>query len=141
VIYLLLILVAGIVLFTVVTSTTKHPSSKPGRARGSVDRSEIQHRWESIHTVASSGASGLRNSIMEADKLLDYVMKKLGYPGETMAERLKVAQRELSNRDGVWRAHKLRNAMAHEVGFDLVSSQANEALREFEQALKDLKAL
>lgn len=68
-------------------------------------------------------------------------MKSQGYSGEVMAERLKQAQTKLSDRNAVWSAHKLRNALAHEVGFDLVASQAQEALRAFERGLKDLGAL
>jgi hypothetical protein len=138
---MVVVLVAGILLFTVVSSG-KGASGQVGRGGGGkVDKAEISRRWKTIQMVSKSGASGLRSSVLEADKLLDYVMKKQGYNGETMAERLKSAQREFTNRDSVWRAHKLRNTMAHEVDFDLVPSQANEAIRDFERAIKDLKAM
>jgi hypothetical protein len=61
-----------------------------------------------------------------------------------MGERLKSARPRFADRglyDALWRAHKLRNALAHEVGFDLVPSQAKEALRDFERGLKYLGAL
>lgn len=140
-IYLVIILVVGLLLFMVVSSGGKSSPSKTGRTQKRVDKAEIARRWKTIQMVSKTGASGLRNSVMEADKLLDHVMKQMGYPGDTMAERMKIAGREFTDRDGVWRAHKLRNAMAHEIEFDLVSSQAHEAIREFERALKDLKAL
>jgi hypothetical protein len=41
----------------------------------------------------------------------------------------------------VWRAHKLRNTLAHELNFDLVPSQAHEALADFERGLRELGAL
>lgn len=147
-IFLILILVAGLMLFALVESGSRKRFGKSGRPvassrgyRGSVDQSEITARWHTIMATSATGASGLKSSLNEADKLLDHVMKQLGYPGEVMSDRLKLAGPRFTNRDAVWRAHKLRNALAHEVNFDLVPSQAKEALRDFERGLKDLGAL
>ena len=142
-IYLMIIvLVGGLLIFAVITAKGSNKAKSPSYGRRStVDKTQIQAKWQSIQAVSKSGASGLRNSVLEADKLLDYVMKQQGYPGETMADRLRVAQKEFSNRDAVWRAHKLRNSMAHDIDFDLVKSQAMGALNDFERALKELKAL
>lgn len=148
-IYLIIILVAGIILYAVVLSGSKGSSkrrySRPVASsrgyRGFVDQSETRTRWHTIMATSGTGASGLKSAINEADKLLDHVMKQLGYEGERMGERLKQAGPRFTDRNAVWRAHKLRNALAHEVGFDLVPSQAKEALRDFEQALKDLQAI
>jgi hypothetical protein len=140
--------VGGIMLFAIVESGSRKRFGKSGRPvassrgyRGSVDQSEISARWQTIMATSSTGASGLKSAINEADKLLDHVMKQLGYPGEKMADRLKLAGPRFTDRNNVWRAHKLRNALAHEISFDLVPSQAKEALRDFEQGLKDLQAL
>ena len=75
---------------------------------------------------------------MEADKLLDYVLQGRGYRGDTMAERMRSANRQFSRRNEVWAAHKLRNALAHEVGFDLVPSQVKQSIKAYERAIKDL---
>ena len=146
--FLIVILVAGFILYAVVESGSRKNRGKYSRPvassrgyRGFVDQSEIRTRWQTIMSTSTTGASGLKSSINEADKLLDHVMKQLGYPGERMGDRLKLAGPRFTDRNAVWRAHKLRNALAHEIGFDLVPSQAKEALRDFEQALKDLQAL
>jgi hypothetical protein len=94
-----------------------------------------------IMAGSQTGAAGLKSAINEADKLLDHVMRQQGAGGDTMGERLKSFGNRFSDRNGVWRAHKLRNVLAHEVGFDLVPSQAREALADFERAMKDLGAL
>lgn len=141
-IFLVIILVAAFLLFAVISSSAnKKTFSGKQSTKSHIDKAEIGRRWKTIQMVSKTNASGLRSSVLEADKLLDYVMKKLGYPGDTMADRLKIAQKEFSNRNNVWRAHKLRNSMAHDVDFDLVSSQAKEAINDFGQALKDLKVL
>ncbi len=147
--FLILILVAGLILYAVVESGQKNrrgkrshrPVASSRGARGFVDPVETTARWHTIMATSATGASGLKSSINEADKLLDHTLKTLGYSGDTMGERLRAAGSRFSNRNNVWRAHKLRNALAHEVGFDLVPGQAKEALADFEQGLKDLGAL
>lgn len=144
--FLILILVAGFILYAVIESGRgKKRRGRSGAStreyHGSVNRADIATRWQTIMATSATGASGLKSSINEADKLLDHAMRQLGYPGEKMSDRLKLAGPRFSDRNAVWRAHKLRNALAHEIGFDLVPSQAKEALRDFEQGLRDLGAL
>jgi hypothetical protein len=104
----------------------------------------MAERWSTIQAMAAGGGNGLRAAVSEADKLMDQALRQQGLPGETMGDRLKAAKGRFSSYDiydGIWSAHKLRNALAHEVGFDLVPSQAKEALAQFERALKDLGVL
>jgi hypothetical protein len=147
---LIAVLATGILLYAVVASGTKRrPRSR--RAAGSshgytgfVDPSEIRARWDNVIAISKTGASGLKSSINEADKLFDYVMKSQGFRGDSMGERLKSARPKFHNYaayDGVWKAHKLRNSLAHELSFDLVPSQAKAALADFERGLKELGAL
>lgn len=133
---LLIIAVVGVMLFAIVSRPA------PGKSRsGSVDRALVASRWQSIEQMTGSGASGLRSAVAEADKILDYVLKNQGYNGQTLAERLKRAERQLSDKESVWRAHKLRNAYAHDINIDVVPSHAKEAIGDFKVALKDLGAL
>lgn len=131
-------LVVGMILYAVVLLKG---GSGPSKRGGKVDRTMVASRWQTIEQAATTGASGLKQSVSEADKLLDYVMRQEGYPGNTMAERLKRAQSRLSDRESVWQAHKLRNAFAHDVEHDLVPAQARQAIQAFKQALRDLGAL
>lgn len=139
---LLIIILAGIALLAVVSAGAKKPRVRRGGNRvGGVDRELVANRWATIEQLSRDGGSGLKNAVSEADKLLDYVMKQQGTAGETMAERLKRCESRLSNKEAVWQAHKLRNHLAHEVSFDLVVSQAREAISAFGQALRDFGAL
>lgn len=136
-----IIAVIGLGMFWLILSQEKG-GARPRKGAAALDRELIITRWQAIEAGAGSGGAGLKNAVMEADKLLDYAMKGLGFPGETMGERLKSGQSSrFSDLNAIWRAHKLRNAFAHEVGADLVASQANEALRDFERGLKDLGVL
>lgn len=141
-IYLLLIVLAvGILFYAVIVS-----KSAPTRSarHGRVDKNMVASRWQTITQMAAGGGNGLRTAVSEADKLFDHVLRESGYRGNTMADRLRSAKGSFSNYqtyDALWQAHKLRNALAHEVGFDLVKSHADEALYNFERGLKELDAL
>lgn len=80
-------------------------------------------------------------AIINADKLLDEALKKSNFKGKTMGERLVAAQRSLSDNDGVWFAHKLRNKLVHESDTKLLEVDVKEALLALRQALRDLGAL
>jgi hypothetical protein len=146
---LIIILAAGLLILGFMMVAAKpggRKSARGGNRRSSaatpkLDRADIRARWDQIIAVSKTGGSGLKSSILDADKLLDHVLKTQGFRGETMGDRLRSAGSHFSSRNDVWRAHKLRNTMAHEVGFDLVPSQVREALSDFERALRDLDAL
>jgi len=80
-------------------------------------------------------------AVIDGDKLLDEALRKRGFRGKTMGERLVSAQRSLSDNDGAWYAHKLRNRLVHESNVRLKKNEAQNALAGFKQALKDLGAL
>jgi len=80
-------------------------------------------------------------TIIDADKLLDKALIEMGASGKTMGDRLKKIGGKFSNLNGVWRAHKLRNAIAHESDIEVSYKQASGALAIYKQALKDLGAI
>ena len=138
---LILALVAGIFLYAMILGSAKKSPKYTAKNVSYLDRSSITQRWQTIMMTSETGASGLKSAISEADKLFDHILQQQNFRGSTMAERLKQAERRLSDRNAVWRAHKLRNALAHDVAFDLVPSQVKGALHDFERGLKDLGAL
>lgn len=79
--------------------------------------------------------------IIEADKLLDKALMEMGVPGKTMGDRLKRSGDKFTEISAVWRAHKLRNAIAHETDLEISYKQASNALIIYKQALKDLGAI
>lgn len=136
---LLIVLAGGVLLFSIVSGANK--PKKHHKLSASLDRDLVASRWEEVERLVDGGGSGPKSAVSEADKLLDYAMRGLGARGETMAERLKGSESRLSNKEAVWQAHKLRNHLAHEVGFEITPSHAKQAVTSFHQALKDLGAL
>jgi len=93
----------------------------------------VRNQWRMI----SHGANP-KNDIIEADKLLDFVLGKYGFKG-SLGEKLKKSKRLFSDIDGVWQAHKLRNKIAHQLNFTLSSKEVSVALASFKKAFIDLK--
>ena len=79
-------------------------------------------------------------AVIDGDKLLDKAMVEMGVPGKTMGDRLKRAGVRFSDVNAVWRAHKLRNALAHE-DLEISYKQAAGAVAIYKQALRDLGAI
>ena len=100
-----------------------------------LDRDEMRARWGRIENTPDQLA------LIEADKLLDYVLKAMHMPGETFALRIQFAQKKFYELKRVRWAHNLRNKVVHEPEFHLPRRQAYAALKEYERALKLLGAL
>lgn len=80
-------------------------------------------------------------TVIDGDKLLDKAMMEMGIPGKNMGDRLKHSKDKFTDINAVWRAHKLRNALAHEDDLEITYRQAVSALAIYRQALKDLGAI
>lgn len=102
---------------------------------------KVRETWGEIEKSLGHGIMGAKLAVIEADKLLDGVLKSLLIPGETLGERLKAAQYSYPNIRKVWPAHKLRNQLVHDSTFELSVGQAKRALKDFEAALKVLRVL
>lgn len=117
-------------------------SGKKSSDWDALNRQKLTATWKEIQGLAKQGSGpGRKLAIIEADKLLDHVLKTVGFPGETMADRLKVAEYQHPKIREVWTAHKWRNQLVHEQNFTVSERQTAEALRAFEAVLRSLKAL
>lgn len=132
-IYLLAIAVAALLLIGLASWMAKRRFSKLNGAKFEANWKEVQ------------GLCGKEDTwplaVINGDKLVDDALKKRGFKGKTMGERLVAAQRKLSDNDGIWFGHKLRNKLVHEEFSDLKKKQVLKALSGFRQALRDLGAL
>ena len=79
--------------------------------------------------------------VVDADDLLGEALKKKHVRGHTIGERLVNVQRDLTDNDAVWFAHKLRNKIDADPSIKLKESDVKQALIGVRQALKDLGAL
>ncbi len=103
-----------------------------------LDPKRLAAMWAEIEKTSEHGLMGAKLAVMEADRLLDTVLRKMHFPGETMGERLKTAAYKYPNISHVWGAHKLRNQLVHDATFEISVRQAKGAVRDFRAALKVL---
>lgn len=110
----------------------------PKEAKGAYDA-----RWQEIRNhVQSFKEAEWKLAVIEADKLVDDVLRVAGYPGETMGERLMMIKPDqLVNIQNLWDAHKLRNLLVHDANYQLTHKQAVWCVEAFESVLHELGAL
>ncbi len=89
----------------------------------------MAHRWENVvKHIDSPNQNDWKQAILEADMILDELLSKMGYRGESVGEKLKrVEPGDFKTLQDAWEAHKVRNRIAHEVGFTLNKIEAQEA--------------
>lgn len=132
--FIIAILIIAVLVFVAILLT--------GKRGYTFNREAYQSKFLAIENKLNQhNAATFMTTVIEADKLLDKALIESGVPGKTMGERLKRCGDRFSNINAVWRAHKLRNALAHESGLEIAYKQAYNALQIYKQALKDLGAI
>lgn len=119
------------------------PEEKPLTVHVIPIEDETRTVWEEIRRLANSAnPSDWNMAIIRADGLLDVVLQRLGYEGETVAERLKIIDTtKLPSVERVWSAHRLRNTIVHGPLQEHTRETVIHALRSYEIALKELGVL
>ncbi len=98
-------------------------------------------RWEIVMKYFNSAnQSDWKLAILEADIMLYEVLDKSGFPGESIGEMLKNADRsKLSSRDDAWKAHKVRNEIAHSgTDYRLSRETVERTIAQFEKVFNEL---
>ena len=124
--------------FRLISSKRGGPSTPIGV---SLDRGYIQTKWQEIEQLMQLGSpSNYSRAVLEADKLLDHILKGFRAPGMTMGDRLKASQNKFSPEgyDAAWKAHKVRNELVHNSQFELMDYSAKQAINNFKKAIDEL---
>ena len=95
-----------------------------------------------IDKVDVAEQKDFKSAVIEADALVDNVLKAYSYPGENMGERMRsVKIDELPSLDDLWNAHKLRNTIAHHPTYTVTVKQGHDALKTYKKVLEELGAI
>lgn len=105
-----------------------------------VKSNQYHQHWKEIQKLCPNKETWAQ-AVVEADELLDDVLKKKRYKGGSMGERLVEAQKIFTDNDGVWYAHKLRKKIDDNPDLKLKKVEVKDALMGIRQGLKDLGAL
>lgn len=125
------ILLIAVVLYAVVSR---------GTAKKTLDTEWYAAQWRAIEAQFNDGHAGQSLAVMNADKLLDRAMQDKRFKGNTMGERLKSHPAAFTDINAIWKAHKLRNRIAHD-HMQIFESECKSAMYSLRQGLRDLGAL
>lgn len=106
-----------------------------------LEKNKSQEDWNKILTGGKSeNENDRKQAVISADSLMEKILAMAGYSGENLGEKLKnIEPADLDSLDALWEAHKVRNRIAHEAGYNLSKEDSERALSLFEKALKELE--
>jgi len=97
---------------------------------------EISSRWNEIEQMDPKMA------VIEADKLVDTVLRRAGLQGASMADRLRQTEKLVSRNvyQSMWDAHKVRNELVHEMDRHVNEYSSRDAISKMRNYLEALGA-
>lgn len=122
--------------------TAHHPKASITEIEKPKPVEYIKHpRWAIVEDYLSTDKEELwRIGIIEADNMLNDVLRSRGYPGQDLGEMLMNA--DFASLQDAWEAHKIRNKIAHEgVAYHLSAHTAAKAFNLYKNVFIDLKVI
>ncbi len=106
---------------------------------GDVGKYRQLKAWKNvIRRMQTGNPSNWKVAILEADQLMDDILKASGYRGVGVDERFKQAEPNVfSNADALREAHSVRNKIMQDPEYALPKDEALKVLRVFQHAFKD----
>jgi len=115
---------------------------KGGKKISTSVMSIVENDWKQINLdIKSKSPAVLKSALIKADKSLDNLLKELVH-GNTMGERMIAGKNKFSPDvyNLIWSAHKVRNAMVHESGYEPTYYILDEAIENLRKGAKQLGA-
>ncbi len=102
----------------------------------------VNRKWMKIQKRFKMGKEPeSKLAIIEADALLDEILKGMGYAGQTLGERLDTLTIDvLKNLEEVRKAHQIRSNIVYDLSYHLDRETAKKVLDIYEKALINLQA-
>lgn len=99
--------------------------------------------WEQIRKrIISPAQQDWKLAVLEADKILNEILKMAGYLGRDLGKKLDILTKEnLSNLDEIKKAHLLSDKIMRDPGMELKKEDAVIALKSFKKAFIELNLL
>jgi len=114
------------------------PAFVPERAAGSGSH-DFTMRWKRLLDLLNSpNENDWKQAIIQADLMLEEMLRGLGYQGDTIGDMLRrVEPGEMKNLDNAGEAHGVRNKIAHTPGFVLDHHIAIQTMHKFRAAFEE----
>jgi hypothetical protein len=95
--------------------------------------------WKQIQKrLKTKNNAQLKLAVIEADRILDEILKRSGYQGGTADERLKqITLEQLSNISEILQARRIRNRIALEPDFEISPGEAESLIEIYKKAFQE----
>jgi hypothetical protein len=106
-------------------------------------KGKLRRKWDLIREkIKKDDESMNKVAIIEADNIIDDLIKRMKYKGENMGERLAgITPGQIENIKELQKAHEIRNRIIHEENFKLNKEQVEEVMGYYENFLRDFEVL
>lgn len=131
---------SGMVMKAGISGTNLFGTSNSGGSGLATVASVGTEQWRGIERyMQSHNPSDWRLAIIEADILLYDMLEQIGFQGDTIGDKLKsVDPASFNTLDDAWRAHKVRNILAHEgSNYELTYDEARKTINYFKKVFDE----
>lgn len=100
----------------------------------------LNEKWQKVQAhINSNNPSDWRLAILEADIMLDTILDKMGYQGDSIGDKLKgIEKSDFLTLDLAWEAHKVRNQIAHAgTDFQLNDREARRTIEMYQKVFEE----
>jgi hypothetical protein len=96
-------------------------------------------RWAKVESLINShNVNDWKQAIIESDIILDEMLEKMGYRGDTVAEKMKqIEESDFLTLNQAWEAHKMRNRIAHQGDYILSKTDADRAISLYRKVFEE----
>lgn len=103
---------------------------------------KVEKAWKKVKARLDLGQeSEYKLALIEADAMVDDILRRMDYKGETLKERLaKITSATIPNIDKLAEAHKVRNSIVHDPDYHLTLEETKSVIEVYEKALSSLNA-
>ena len=100
----------------------------------------LTNRWKNVlRRLETPNEEEYKLAVLEADAMLDQTLQRMGFAGDTMADRLvKVSTGIISNLSEIRQANAIRNNIVHDPNYRLTLSEARRIIEVYETAFEGL---
>lgn len=105
-----------------------------------VAKRQATERWGYIQSLLKSyNTNDWKQAVIEADIMLEEMLREAGYAGDGVGDMLKNANTEdFTTLQSAWDGHKVRNSIAHTgAGFKLSKQEAEKAISKFKEVFEE----
>ncbi|MDP3093428.1 MAG: hypothetical protein Q8N16_01565 [bacterium] len=112
------------------------------RQRG-YESGRIEKKWTIVsRRLENPNMADWKLAVIEAESLLEGVLIRMGFGGESFGDRLKkIREDQVPSLDDLVSAHQTRNNIVHDPDYRLDMEEATKTLSIYEKALRELDAL